>query len=93
MMRRRQRAFAAITTLTAAGFCFDYDIVAASIIRQITFINTQKQHSISLCHELSSRADDQEIVIVVADYGDERARGFVAHQFVSIWNVVQSAGS
>ena len=90
-MRPHQRAFAAILLLAAAGFCFDYDIVAAGIIRQIALIDTQKQHPISLRYKFSTRADKDEVVIVVADYGDERAGGFIAHQFVVVLNVVQPA--
>ena len=91
-MRARQRAFAAIM-LAAAGFGFDYDIVAAGIIRQIALIDTQKQHSIALRHKFSTRTDKNEVVIIVADYGDERAGGLIAHQFVAIRNGVQSARS
>ena len=79
--------------LAAAGFCFDYDIVAARIIRQIALIDTQKQHAISLRYEFPTRTDKDEVVIIVADYGDERAGGFIAHQFVAIRNGVQSARS
>ena len=92
-MRSRRTAFAATITLAPAGFCFDYDIVAACIIRQIAFVDTQEQHSISLRDEFSSRADEEEVVVIVADYGDKRARGLIAHQLVVIQDVVQSARS
>ena len=78
--------------LTSAGLCFDYDIVAARIIRQIALVYTQEEHSVALCHKFPSRPDDNEVVVIVADNGDEGARGFIAHQLLAVRDVVQSAG-
>ena len=92
-MRSRRTAFAATITLAPAGFCFDYDIVAARIIRQIAFVYTQEQHSIALRDEFAARADENEVVVIVANDGDQSAGGFISHQLVLIRDAIQSAWS
>src|SRR5215212_5031938 len=92
-MRSRYREFTASFTLAAAGFCFDDDVVAACIIRQIALIDTQEQHSVSLRHKISSRPDEDEVVVVVTDHGDESAGRLIAHQLVRVRNVVHPARS
>ena len=79
--------------LAAAGFCLDYDIVAARIIRQIAFVYTQEQHSIALGDEFASRADENEVVVIVADDGDQSPGSFISHQLVLIRDAVQAAWS
>ena len=79
--------------LAAAGLCLDYDIVTPGIIRQIAFVDTQKQHSIALCDKLASRADQDEVVVIVANDGDQGAGSFVTHQLVLILNTRQAAWS
>jgi hypothetical protein len=57
-------------TSSAASFCFNDDVVAAGIIRQIGFIDTQEKNSIALCYELSAGTNQDKIIVVIADYSD-----------------------
>src|SRR5205085_7987016 len=55
-------------------FGFDDDIVRACVVAQVAFVDAEKEHAVALRDELSFAADEDKIVVVVTDDGDERAR-------------------
>src|SRR6185312_5926208 len=63
---------------------FDDYIVGTAIVGQITFINAQKKHAVTLSYEFVSGADEHKFVIVVADYANQPAGWIGPHQSVVV---------
>src|SRR5437667_8795566 len=76
---------------SAGGFSFDDGVVISRVVAQVSLINSQKQHPIALRHEIPTGADEDEVVIIIANHGDQATGRLIAHQFFSIrkaWHTI-----
>src|SRR6476620_3859510 len=62
----------------------DHHVISARVISQIPFIHTQEQHAITLRNEIPRLADEDKVVVVVANHANQSAGRLVAHQLVTI---------
>jgi hypothetical protein len=75
-MPLNKREFARLARC-AARFSLDYHVVGPGIVTQITFIDAQEKHSVTLGDKIAPGSYQNEIVVVVSDDGDQGA-GWVA---------------
>ena len=52
-----------------AGFGLNRHVVTSRIVAQITFVYAKKQDSVPLGYEVAPCPNQNEIIVVVADYG------------------------
>src|ERR1051325_289649 len=76
----------------ADGFGFDDGVVGAGVINQISPVDSEEENAVALGCKLAAAAYEDEIVVIVADDGDERAGQLVAHQLLVVWNGRQTGG-
>src|SRR6185503_19883162 len=66
---------------------FDHNVKRPGIVSQVSFIHAQKQLAIPLCDEIARTANENEVVVVVADNAYQSARRLVPHQLVAIGDI------
>src|SRR5213593_3692340 len=76
----------------ADGLGLDHNIEIARIITQISFVYSQKQHTVPLRNKVFAAPDENEIIIVITDHRDQCASRLSAHQLISIRDVRQTVG-
>lgn len=59
-----------LARVAADGFGLDDDIVVSRVVAEVSFVYAQKQHAVALHDKVAAAANEDEIVVVVADYRD-----------------------
>src|SRR2546423_184000 len=72
------------------GLDLDERVVAARVVAEVAFVDAEEEPPVARGVELSARADGDEVVVVVADDGDEFAGRLVAHQLLGVNKARQS---
>src|SRR5215213_7274584 len=60
----------------------DERVVAAGVVFELALVDAEEEAAVARRVELAVGADGDELVVVVADDGDERPRRLVAHQLL-----------
>src|SRR5829696_5376348 len=67
----------------------DERVVAAGVVFELALVDAEEEASVARRVELAVGADGDELVVVVADDGDERPRVLVAHQLLGVHDARQ----
>src|SRR6185295_6602773 len=85
----RKRAF---RPLISTCFGFDDYLEGAGIVAEIALVYAEKENSVTLGHEITAAAHENEIVVVVADDRDQSPGRLSAHQLFAILNIGKAVG-
>src|SRR5215207_11029703 len=67
----------------------DERVVAAGVVFELALVDAEEEAAVARRVELAVGADGDELVVVVADDGDERPRILVAHQLLGVHDARQ----
>ena len=79
-----QRSQSVALGSAAARFRFDGYIKSALVVRQVSFVDSQKEDAITLRHKFVPAAHENKVIVIVADHTDQTAGGFGSHQPIVI---------
>src|SRR5215210_5292522 len=81
-----------LLTAAAARHRLDLDegVVAAGVVFELALVDAEEEAAVARRVELAVGADGDELVVVVADDGDERPRRLVAHQLLGVHDARQT---
>lgn len=82
----RNKPQVAASTRRVACFSLDNDVICSGIVAQISFVYSQEQHAISLRDKISSGANKNKIIVIVANHADHCTGCFGAHELVVVRN-------
>src|SRR3954470_21030204 len=68
----------------------DERVVAAGVVFELALVDAEEEAAVARRVELAVGADGDELVVVVADYGDQLAGRLVAHQLLRVHDARQT---
>src|SRR5215212_9733153 len=75
-----------------SGLCLDDHVVSAGVVTEVALVDAEEEDAVALGDELAAVADEDEVVVVVADDGDEAAGRVGAHQLLVVLHAGQPRG-
>ena len=75
------------------GFSFDNHLEKSGVVTQVAFVDAQEKHAVALSDKVAAAAHEDEIIVVIADNGDQTPGRLIPHQLVPVGNVGQTIRS